>query len=376
MSAGAGSAASKHVAAGHVGGWSAAAPVTGTRVGGRIVQIDMMRFLAFATIATIHVAWVDTREIDARSLLLLLMRYSLPFFFMTAGYFVARHLGDDVAHLRRVFVRLGGLFLFWELVFNTIHFFVHDLGYRPMPTTGREAVVYLAATLNSGGVAFHLWFLPWLAVSIAIFFGLARLGWTAVWAGTGLLYGIGLGVGPYNEFTGVFDVVARIYPDPLAFTGRNGPFFGPLFVALGAFFARHEAMVARIPRGVPAMAVVVGFALFVGEAVFISRHGVKMVANFNFLFGSLIFAPALFLAMLRAPVNGATLGLAQLGRYALGMYCLHALFTLLYNQARPAARRLDMPVGESLLVAGWVVVLSALSALLLARIPRMRRFVV
>ncbi|NLH83184.1 MAG: acyltransferase [Phyllobacteriaceae bacterium] len=354
---------------------AAAKPAIAARVGGRVVQIDMMRFVAFATIATIHVSWVDTRDVGARSVLLLMLRYSLPFFFMTSGWFAARHLGDDVAYLRRVILRLGGLFVVWELVFNAIHFFVHDLGYRPMPTTAHDAIVYLAATLNGGGVAFHLWFLPWLAVSITIFLGLARLGWTAVWIGTASLYVIGLAVGPYNEFTGVFDVVARIYPDPLAFTARNGPFFGPLFVAFGAWFARRQDLVAQVPRGVAPMVVIFGFLLFAGEAIFISRHGVKMVANFNFLVGSVIFAPALFVVILRAPVDRVTTAMARLGRHGLGMYCLHALFTLLYNQAHPAATRLDMPVWVSLVQAAWVVALSAGLALLLARIPVLRRFV-
>lgn len=352
------------------------AATAATVVGGRVVQIDMMRFLAFATIAVIHVSWVNTKEINNYSILLTLSRYSLPFFFMTSGYFAARHFDDAAAYLKRVCLRLGGLFLFWELVYNAIHFFVHDFGYRAMPTTWREAAVYLAATLNGGGVAFHLWFLPWLAVSVTIFFALMRFGWRTVWIGSALLYALGLAVGPYNEFTGVFAWIERIYPDPIGFTARNGPFFGPLFVAFGAWAGRRGEDLAKIPMSVGALGIAAGLLLFAAEAIFIAGHGAKMVSNFNFLTGSVVFAPALFLLVMRTPVTPATLLLARLGRHALGMYCLHALFTLPYNELHPATARLEIPLWASLAEAAWVTAASVALALALAHVPKLRRFVV
>ncbi|MCE1237881.1 MAG: acyltransferase [Hyphomicrobiales bacterium] len=354
----------------------AARSAVGAVVGGRVVQIDMMRFFAFATIAVIHVSWVNTREINGYSILLTLTRYSLPFFFMAAGYFAARHLDDDLAYLKRVYVRLGGLFLFWELIYNGIHFFLYDFGYRCLPTTWREAAACLAATLNSGGVAFHLWFLPWLAVSITIFLGLMRFGWRAVGIGSALLYGLGLAVGPYNEFTGVFPWVERIYPDPIGFTARNGPFFGPLFVAFGALAARRGEVIAKAPWSAIALGMVAGLTLFGSEAIFIAGHGVKMVSNFNFLLGSVLFAPALFFLVMRTPVNPVTLTLSRLGRHALGMYCIHALFTLPYNQLHPATLRLETPLAVSLLQAVWVIAASIAASLILSHVPGLRRFVV
>ena len=344
-------------------------------VDGRVGQVDLMRFLAFATITLIHVGWVETKDLNVHSGLMLLLRYSLPFFFMTSGYFAERHAHESAAHLRRVVLRLAGLFVFWELVYNAIHFFVHDFGYRAMPTTPREILVYAAITLNGGGVAFHLWFLPWLAVSLTVFTVLRRFGWRAVWIGVVLLYGLGLAVGPYTEFPGFSDRVARIFPEPAGFTARNGPFFGPMFIAFGAWFAADGDRVARVPRGVPVAAFLLGVALFALEASFISRHGIKTISGFNFLVGSLIFAPALFLIVMRwslGPIGRAT---ARLGRYALGMYCVHAFFTLVYIQSHPARLRLEAPIVDTFVTAALVIAASVVSTLLLARISVLRRFV-
>ena len=349
-----------------------AASAAGTR---RIEQIDAMRFLAFCTVALIHVAWTDTREVGAYTALLTLLRYSLPFFYMTAGWVIAVHGRCRLDHLPRVARRLGLLFVVWIALYNFVHFFVHDLGYRPMPTTLREATVYLAATLNSGGVAFHLWFLPWLGVSIAIWVGLGRFAPRALWPVVIGLYGLGLAVGPYNEFTGLFEHVARIYPDPIAFTGRNGPFFGPLFVALGGWLATRHRRIDRVPTDVLATVALAGLVLFVGEAIFICGHGVKMVANFNFLVGSLLFAPALFLIGLRLPVGPAISAAARLGRLGVGMYCVHGFFTLLYNQVHTPAMRLETPLWFTFFAAAGVVALSVATTLVLARVPGLRRLV-
>lgn len=344
-------------------------------VGGRVVQVDLMRFVAFATITLIHVGWVETKDLNVHSGLMLLLRYSLPFFFMTSGYFAERHVHESSAYLHRVVLRLAGLFLFWELVYNGIHFFVCDFGYRAMPTTPREILTYAAITLNGGGVAFHLWFLPWLAVSLTVFMILRRFGWRAVWIGSALLYALGLAVGPYNEFTGLYDQVARIFPEPAAFTARNGPFFGPIFIAFGAWVARHGDRVASVPAGVPEATFLLGLAVFALEASFISLHGIKMLSGFNFLFGSLIFAPALFLIVMRRSVGPVGLGLARLGRYALGMYCIHGLFTLVYIQSHPAQLRLQEPIADTFVTAALVVTGSVAVTLVLARISVLRRFV-
>jgi surface polysaccharide O-acyltransferase-like enzyme len=169
--------------------------------------------------------------------------------------------------------------------------------------------------------------------------------------------------------------VAKIYPDPIAFTARNGPFFGPLFVAMGAHLAVRGETLRRIPVAVLALAVAAGLALFAGEALWIAGHGIKMVSNFNFLAGSAVFAPALFLLVLAAPMNRAWRFMARLGRYGVGMYCVHGLFTLLWNQSHVPADRLSTPLSVTFAAAVGVIVVSAVVTMALARAPLLRRFV-
>lgn len=351
----------------------AAASAVATRA--RVEQIDAMRFVAFCTVTTIHVIAVDTRELNAHGLLLMVLRYSLAFFFMTSGFMAGLKATNGLDYGWRVFKRLFVLFVAWELVYNGVHFWVHDLGYHPSPSSIPEPYRHLIATLNGGGVAFHLWFLPWLGVSIAIFLALRPFGWRAVWTVSLALYAIGLAVGPYNEMTGVFSWVARIYPDAVAFTGRNGPFFGPLFVAMGAWFAARRDEVPAVPVSALAIFVAIGLSLFVWEAMFISAHGVKPISNFNFLLGSAIFSPALFLLVLRVPIGRMAGRVARLGRFAVGMYCIHGLFTLGWAMIVPPATRLSVPIATSLAVSAAIVVASAIMAVGLAKVPGLKRLV-
>lgn len=338
----------------------------------RMEWIDALRFVAFVAVVVLHVVWIETRTLDAHGLVTSATRFAVPVFFIVSGYLIGRSERDAGEVIVGAFRRLLPLFLFWEIVYNVVNAWIISLDYPPPPSNVRESMRWLAVTVYGGGAAFHLWFLVWLGVSTVVVVGLLQAGRKVAWAGAIALFLVGLAIGPYGEFTGAIDHVGFLTNRPLSFTARNGPFFGPLFLMIGHASARGAI---RVPVWVSITAIVCGLALQTGEGVLISQHGNKAVANYDVLAATPLFAIGVFLLFAEFPANAARRVMAKFGRLSLGMYCLHALFTIPYTVHHAADVRAQTSLWELLVVAVAIVVTSAGLSLLAARVPVLSRFV-
>lgn len=307
----------------------------------RHAGIDLFRWFAFIAVVCIHTATLggDVSMMAGR-----LSRWAVPLFFMASGYFIGRRF-DEPGVIWRSTKRIAPLFIVWALVYLVVR------------DSWPETVKQWQDLLINGGAGFHLWYLPSLLSCIAVVALLRRrLGWPAVLAVSGAVFLGGLAFGSYS---GLLDLNQRMW------NPRNGPIFGLLFVALGAWIAVTKPVV-------PLRWAALGFATFlatdVAERMWLATTGPTYI---DFTVSTLFVGLSAFL--LARAWDGEPLArwnLDVLGRYSFGMYAMHMLFLYaIHKHFHPRG-----PTEWAMTVAATVV-LSTVTALLLSRVPVVKRYV-
>jgi surface polysaccharide O-acyltransferase-like enzyme len=343
-------------------------------------SIDAARFLSFVGVVVVHCfsshrvfAFGASTAIDAA------VRFAVPVFFLITGYLLHDARGGPADIVRRYFVRLVAALTFWEVAFHLIDAVVIRL--RPEGYRFSALPKELGMILYTGGFPGHLWFLPWLFVSVALFVvARRRLSPVGLAVAGAVSLALGLAIGPYNVDVGLWPLVERHVLHPALYDARDTPFFGFALLVVG------HAVAVRGTTFRPGTATLLGLAaagylLQLVEA----RHivdtslalGIAKPWRFDILFGTMIYSAALFLFFLTRLPTGVIRATAELGRRSLGMYCVHGAFLFLY---RRRASLDDPPTGieeiaARFLLAAAIVVASAIVASLLARLPWLRRFV-
>ncbi|MET3611799.1 surface polysaccharide O-acyltransferase-like enzyme [Rhizobium aquaticum] len=344
----------------------------------RNTRIDAARFVGFCAVVLLHVSSVDAGRIFGwLGVVNGATRFAVPMFFMMTGYLLANSSRSPWQIVSRYVRRLLPVFVFWELLYYLFDIFVSGLrgDSAPLVSPWQEAL----QIVFTGGLAFHLWYIPWLLVTVAIF------AWLRAWLTPSLVFAvaaaaflIGLAIGPYNIESGLLPYLSRMMDSPESFDARDTPFFGLLFMWFGSFVATAGA-IRRSSCLLLGLIALFGFGLQFGESLLIvirsADAGHLKSGSFDVLFGTAIYSGAVFLLLLRYfPLKLAD-RLAPLGRYALGMYCLHAFFILLVSQGDLKFLSINgMNVPERLGLAAAVIAVTTVSLLAIARIPGSRRF--
>lgn len=200
--------------------------------------LDRFRLLAAVLVVCIHTGPLASFGAAADFWLCrIFARIAVPFFFMASGYFLARgqwkHTGK---FLRKTLAAYAAAVLLY-LPLN-----LYGGGYSPLEWAGK---------LLADGTLYHLWYFPAVILGMVLARNLARLGMPAALAIAGALYLVGLGGDSY------FGLAARL-PAAAGFYGRlfqvfsysrNGLFFAPLFLLLGAAGRRWSVRVSALGTG-------------------------------------------------------------------------------------------------------------------------------
>ena len=272
--------------------------------------LDRARLAAALLVVCIHTSPLSTYTAAGDFLLTrVLARVAVPFFFMVSGRFLERDGWAGLGRLwRRTLLLYGGAVLLY-LPLNW-----YNGGFSPLG--------WVRALLVDGTL-YHLWYFPALLLGLPVARLLRKLGVPAALALAGLLYLVGLGGDSYYGLAARVPLLARAYDALFSVCSytRNGLFFAPLFLLLGAACPRMR------PRRA-ALGLALALAAMAGEACVLRALGVQRHDSLYLLL------PA-------------------------GMVCLFALL-LARNRGRDRlARRLSV---EVYLLHPWAIVLVRMAA--------------
>jgi surface polysaccharide O-acyltransferase-like enzyme len=166
-------------------------------------------------------------------------------------------------------------------------------------------------SLAKGGAAYHLWFLPALAIGLVLNRVCAMIFPRPV---VGLLFfalaAIGIMQGGWHILLG------SNFP-----SGRGGLLIAPMFIWLGKRISEKEI------KGSPIFwfgAIAASYCCLLIEGILLSKYcpqfgGIRS----DFLFSTIPFGVAVFCFSVCLPENGVVLWLSGLGRLSLGIYLIH-----------------------------------------------------
>lgn len=195
-----------------------------------IPALDWFRLLAAVLVVAIHTGPLASFSPAADLWFTrILARVAVPYFAMLSGYFLARNHWQGTGRLWR---HTLGLYAASVLLYLPLNIYAGN------PVTGRDLLL--------NGTFYHLWYLPALLLALPLARLLAKAGRTGM-AMAAVLYLIGLGGDSYYGLAGHLPGLGAAYEVVFSFWDytRNGLFFLPLFLLLGAAFAARSVPGAR-----------------------------------------------------------------------------------------------------------------------------------
>lgn len=298
----------------------------------------------FRLIAVVLVVANHTRSADGQFLWLLtvLRRVAVPFFLMVSGYFLGR---DSWRSAGRFWKKTALVYGIGVLLYLPLNWYAGQLS----PDFPRQVLF--------DGSFYHLWYLPALLLGTPIARLLSRLGQEKALLIAGGLYLIGLGGDSYygllpKGMMCFYDVVFRVF----TYT-RNGLFYVPLFLLLGA------AGIA-LGRRVSLAGFLVSLSMLISEALLLRGAGVQRFDSMYFCFPFLM----VFLFSLLLDINQGER--REFRRLTTLVYLLHPWCIVLVRQGAGAVGLRGLLVGNTIIHFLAVLAVSLfLSHLLLLVLP-------
>ncbi|MFC4810459.1 serine racemase VanT catalytic subunit [Paenibacillus sp. GCM10023250] len=198
-------------------------------------RVDLVKLIAAVFVIANHTGPLTSwnREADY-ALTGIISHLTVPFFFMASGFFFFRPAKDGTRNkppVKRFLWRVGGLYALGLLLYLPVNLYTGHFG--PGMTFG-----LLLRDLFFGGTFYHLWYLPALLLGTAIVHALRlRLRDRTILLLAGALYAVGLFGDSYYGLSAKAGALSGFYAQLFDIFGqtRNGLFFAPLFIALGAY---------------------------------------------------------------------------------------------------------------------------------------------
>lgn len=226
--------------------------------GRRIPALDLFRLAAVVLVVAIHTSPLSDYSATADFWLTrVLARIAVPFFLMTTGYFLARNDWKRTGHQIKKLCLLYGISILIYLPINLYSGSIHG------PAD-------LLKKLLIDGTFYHLWYFPATILGVVIASRLSRYGLRIALPVAALLYLVGLGGDSYYGLVSQVPMIHGLYNGIFALCDytRNGLFFAPLFLLLGAagwVWSRRFSMVGLL----------VTLAIMSGEGMWLHSLGVQ-----------------------------------------------------------------------------------------------------
>ena len=185
--------------------------------------LDRFRLLAAVLVVCNHTGPLDSLSPTADFFLTrVLARLAVPFFFIVSGYFLAK---GQWKHTGRFLRKTLLLYLAAVALYLPLNWY--NGGYSPLEWVKK---------LLADGTLYHLWYFPAVLLGVVVARNLARLPHSAALGVAAVLYLIGVGGDSWYGLVSQAPALEELYGgifQVFDYT-RNGLFFAPLFLLLGA----------------------------------------------------------------------------------------------------------------------------------------------
>lgn len=201
----------------------------------RYAALDIFRLIAAFLIIGIHTSPLLSMNETADFILThIIARVAVPFFFMVTGYFlyVSIEKGNELC-IKSTIKKLMGIYVFAMFLYLPLNIYGSYFKQKNLPWQ-------ILKDLFLDGTFYHLWYLPATIIGILLLvFLLRKFPVPHVLIITLGLYIVGLGGDSYYGIVTKFNVARTIYNYLFKIMGytRNGLFFAPVYLTLGAFIA-------------------------------------------------------------------------------------------------------------------------------------------
>ncbi|WP_294855742.1 serine racemase VanT catalytic subunit [uncultured Oscillibacter sp.] len=322
--------------------------------------LDAFKLIAALLVICIHTSPLTIFSANADFFLTrIVARIAVPFFLMVSGFFILpQYLFErnrDVLPLMRFLKKAAILYAVAIVIYLPVNFYAGQF-------KGLDAADLLRMIVFDG-TFYHLWYLPAVILGVLLIFLLSRkLPFKVVIAVSLLLYGIGLMGDSYFGAISAVPVLSSAY-DAMFYVfsyTRNGLFYAPLFLTMGAWLGRS-------PRTRSVKMSAAGFALSMAlmtvEGFFLHYLGwQRHDSMYLTLLPCMYFLYQLVMAWDRKPEPSFRI-------ISTWIYLIHPFFIVVVRGVAKAAGLVDMLVQNSLIHYLAVSALSATFAVLVAKLP-------
>lgn len=261
--------------------------------------LDRFRLIAAFMVVCIHTSPLDSvTPLGDFVLTRIFCRVAVPFFLMISGHFLAAGQWRSLGRFWRKTLLLYGLAILLYLPLNWY--------------TGSPSGWGWIKALLTDGTFYHLWYFPALLLGVPLARLLARLGMPAALTLAGVLYLIGLGGDSYYGLTAQVPALAQCYDGLFLLSSytRNGLFFVPLFVLLGA-------VDMRLSRRTAGVGFLLSLAAMTAEGLLLHHLGTQ---RHDSMYLALPFCMLFLFSLLQSANQGRDL---RARRLSLLVYLLH-----------------------------------------------------
>ncbi|AEY66220.1 serine racemase VanT catalytic subunit [Clostridium sp. BNL1100] len=235
--------------------------------------IDKFRIAAAIMIIAIHTSPLVSVSHEADFVLTrILARVAVPFFFMCTGYFLIPRCIESPENRKRISLKFlaktGFLYGAAILIYLPVNIYSEYFKEKPIIPT-------LVKDLIFDGTIYHLWYIPASIIGFMIVYTVStRISLKMVFTFSFILYLIGLFGDSYYGISEKFDVANSFYGVLFSYFDytRNGLFFAPVFIVLGAIIAESKREYSITKN-------IVGFALsftaLIAEALILKHYSLQ-----------------------------------------------------------------------------------------------------
>ncbi len=302
-----------------------------------VPTLDLFRLAAVLLVVMNHTS--PLADVSATAdfwLTRVLARVAVPFFLMTTGYFLSR---DHWAGAGRQVKKLCLLYGACVLLYLPVNL------YAGIFTGPADALRKLLVD----GTFYHLWYFPATILGVVIARWLSRLGLRVALPAAALLYLVGLGGDSYYGLVSQIPPLRASYDGVFTLCGytRNGLFFAPLFLLLGAAGMRWS-------RKLSLTGFVLSLTAMSAEGLWLHRLNVQRHDSMYLLL------PLCMVCLFSLLLGGNGGACRKVRTFSTAMYVIHPLCIVLVRGAAKVLGLEEMLIGNSLLHFVAVLALSAL----------------